>query len=245
MGCQSDSEDPQVDCSVSTLTLNVVNVTNANCDQSNGQIVVTASGGTGNYEYSLNTGLNNSTGEFNNIPAAAYTVSVDDGDCSRQLTATVNNEGGVVITNVTAEDSGCGTTNGTIAVSANEGSPPYEYALNSGAFQDESTFTGLSHGVYTLRVTDSQDCEITQEVQVLSGISWASTVSSIISTKCALPSCHGGTQPPDYREFSNVQAFATQIKTRTGNGTMPPTGALPEDEVQAIACWVDDGAMDN
>jgi hypothetical protein len=243
--CQSESEDPQVDCSTSSLALSINTVTNALCDQSTGGIIVSATGGAGNYEYSLNTGTKNNTGIFSQLSAGGYTVRVEDGDCSRQLTTIVNNEGGVLITNIVVQDSGCGSSNGSIEISANEGIPPYQYAIDNSAFQSTNAFNGLSHGFYTVRVTDSQNCEITQEAHVLSGISWASEISNIINTKCAIPTCHSGNQPPDYREFANVQAFAAQIKTRTGDGSMPPTGALPAAEVQAIACWVDDGAPNN
>jgi len=44
-----------------------------------------------------------------------------------------------------------------------------------------------------------------------------------------------------------VQANADKIKQRTSDGSMPPpnnTEPTPE-EIQAIACWVDDGALNN
>lgn len=245
LACQSESEDPGVDCSASTLTLTLDNVINANCDLNNGAVAVSASGGSGTYTYSISGGGQNSTGEFISLSAGTYTLLVNDGTCSDEISATVNNEGGVVIASVESTDSGCGETSGSVTVTASDGAPPYTYALDNGSFQDENVFQGLAQGTYTLRVNDQNDCEITQEVAVLSGISWADEVSGIIENNCALPSCHGGAQNPDFREFINVQSNAQNIKNRTQNGTMPPTGALPADQVEAIACWVDDGAPEN
>ncbi len=244
-GCQSESEDPQVDCSTSSLNLSVTNITDASCNATDGSLTVAGSGGSGDYTYRLNTGQSNSTGSFTNLAAAVYTVTVDDGDCSVETSATVNNAEGVTITAVSSEDSGCGSQGGNIVITADEGTPPYRYALDDGAFQDANSFTALGQGTYVVTVTDSEDCEITQEVSVMSGVSWENDIEAIITTNCALQNCHGGSQSPDFREFSNVADNAARIKTRTGNGTMPPGGALPDDQVEAIACWVDDGAPNN
>jgi hypothetical protein len=244
-GCQSESEDPQVDCSTSSLNLSVSNITDASCNASDGSLTVSGSGGSGEYTYRLNTGQLNSSGTFNNLAAAVYTVTVDDGDCTVETSATVSNVEGVTIASVTSEDAGCGSQEGNIVITADEGTPPYRYALDDGAFQDANSFTALGQGTYTVTVSDSEDCEITQEVSVLSGVSWESDIEPIITTNCALENCHGGSQSPDFREFSNVADNAERIKARTGNGSMPPTGALPDEQVEAIACWVDDGAPNN
>ena len=45
--------------------------------------------------------------------------------------------------------------------------------------------------------------------------------------------------------FANVQGNAGQIKTLTGNRTMPAEGSLTQAEIDMIACWVDDGAVAN
>lgn len=44
----------------------------------------------------------------------------------------------------------------SISIAVSEGLPPYEYALEDGAFQSENTFTGLSAGTYTVSVMDAQ-----------------------------------------------------------------------------------------
>ena len=246
VACSSEQEEPSVNCASYGLQLNVVTTTDANCGKDDGFISVQATGGDGNYTYTATGGLSSSTGEFANVGAGVYTVRVrDNSPCEATVTVTVNNIDGVGLSDIELSESGCGTSNGSISVMAVDGTPPYEYALNSDPFQSEAVFNQLGAGEYTVRVRDSEDCETSQSVQVLTGISWDLDVSSIITNNCALPSCHGGTQSPDLREFQNVVNNAERIKTRTGNGTMPPNATLSDTEIQHIACWVDDGAPDN
>ncbi len=246
ISCQSEKDDPSVDCNTYDLMITVSSTTDANCGNADGSVSVDASGGDGNYTFTLNGGNQNSDGEFTGIAAGVYTVTVKDGSpCSANITATVNNVDGAQFDQVNLTDAGCNTQNGTISVSGMEGAPPYRYALNDNAFQEDPTFTGLGAGDYTVRLIDDNDCETTQEVKVLHGTSWSLEVEEIINGNCALPTCHGGTQSPDFRDFENVVNNAANIKARTGNGTMPPNAVLDPDDVQAIACWVDDGARDN
>ncbi len=245
-GCQSEQEEPSVDCDTYDLTITLVSTTDANCNNSDGMITVQASGGEGGYTYSLNGGNENSNGQFTAVAAGVYTVMVSDNSpCTASVSATVNTIDGVQFMDVELADAGCGTEQGTIVVSAINGTPPYMYALNGGSFQSDSVFSGLAAGEYTVNLIDDNSCETSQNVQILHGISWELEVQQIIEGNCALPNCHGGTQPPDFSDFQNVVNNAENIKTRTGNGTMPPNAVLDDDDIQRIACWVDDGALDN
>jgi len=76
-------------------------------------------------------------------------------------------------------------------------------------------------------------------------VSFLQSVSPIIQRSCAVSGCHAGDQPPDWRVFSNIQDKAQLIKIRTQNRTMPKIGTLTQEEIDLIACWVDQGALDN
>ncbi|MCA6074553.1 SprB repeat-containing protein [Fulvivirga sedimenti] len=245
-GCQSEQEEPSVNCSTYGLQIQLSSTTDANCGNADGAITVSATGGDGNYTFSLNGGNSNTNGQFTNVAAGVYTVTVkDNSPCSANVTATVNNLDGVQFGAVSLTDAGCSSDNGAIEVTAIEGVPPYSYAIDGGPFQDEAIFSQLTAGEYTVLISDAQDCETSQTVKVFNGTSWDAEVSPIIVNNCAISGCHAGTQPPDFREFANVVSNADRIKTRTGNGTMPPNATLSEEQKQLIACWVDDGARDN
>ena len=74
-------------------------------------------------------------------------------------------------------------------------------------------------------------------------------VSSIISTNCAVPGCHvSGTGRVNFTEKENIIQNASQIRSFTQNGIMPPPQSgktLTAQQKQDIYCWVENGAQDN
>jgi len=73
--------------------------------------------------------------------------------------------------------------------------------------------------------------------------SYANDIEPIIATNCL--SCHSGTQFPDLRTYQGVSNNAGIVKTQVVNRTMPIGGSLTNDEIDLIACWVDNGAPNN
>ena len=134
---------------------------------------------------------------------------------------------------------------GAITVTASNGIEPYMYQVDAGSFQLSNQFLGLDPGVHTIVVNDANNCSITLQERVFSGVSFTVSISDIVSTNCALPNCHGGTQSPDFRIFSNIQANASKIRSRTQSRSMPRGRTLTQNEIDLIACWVDDGALAN
>jgi hypothetical protein len=66
-------------------------------------------------------------------------------------------------------------------------------------------------------------------------------VSPIIQNNCATAECHAGSQFPDFRNLQEIQQNAQRIRTQVVQRTMPPDRSLTPDEINAIACWVDNG----
>lgn len=76
--------------------------------------------------------------------------------------------------------------------------------------------------------------------------SFSADIQPIINTNCALSGCHvSGAQFPPLTAYTEIKDKADRVKTRTGAGTMPPSGALSSENVQLIADWVDGGAPNN
>lgn len=245
IGCESSVMEPAVDCNSSSLILNLVTKSDANCSQTNGSIEVQGNGGQSPYQYALDGGTFQTSGSFNNIAAGNYTVRVKDAnECTSTLQVSVQNQDGVNMT-TNISDSGCGTTEGQIVITATGGVGPYTYSINGGAFVSNNSFDQLAAGEYTVVAKDASDCEISQSVTVLTGISFDNSVAQFISNNCATSSCHGGSQNPNLSSFSNIKQFADRIRARTSAKTMPPGGGLSDAEIAAIACWVNDGALDN
>jgi hypothetical protein len=84
-------------------------------------------------------------------------------------------------------------------------------------------------------------------------ISFARDISPIIMAKCAIPDCHNGDNGAD-KNWTNFDLFQEHaknglVKSYVVNRIMPlsssPQGPLSQDQINAIACWVDQGAQNN
>ncbi len=76
------------------ITINVSNGVTGNrpCENANGSIIATGSGGTGPYTYSINGGIFQSSNSFSGLNAAVYSVTAKDANgCVGTVNATVNN----------------------------------------------------------------------------------------------------------------------------------------------------------
>ena len=245
IACGGETDDPAPDCNTTDLSLQLESSSPASCGANDGEIMVAASGGAGEYEYSIDGSTFQASGDFTGLAASNYTVTVRDAnDCTTTLAANIQSEGGINIES-TSTAAGCGANEGSIMLSASGGVEPYQYKLDNGAFGDSNSFSGLFNGTYSVTVQDAEGCAITKEVAVESGISYAQAIAPIIEANCAVSGCHAGAQAPDFRQFSNIQENAALIKTKTGDGSMPQDGTLTEEQIASIACWVDDGAKDN
>ncbi len=146
----------------------------------------------------------------------------------------------------TVQNADCGSNNGAITVNATGGDGQYEYSIDQGSFASSSTISGVSVGEHEITVRDGGQCSTTIAVSVTSGVSFSNDIAPIIATNCAIPTCHvAGTARVDLQMFSAVQFNAADIKSRVESGNMPRNGVLSANDIAAIACWVDDGALDN
>ncbi|ELR71974.1 hypothetical protein C900_01969 [Fulvivirga imtechensis AK7] len=249
--CTNEKDDPKpvVDCSKSGLLINVDNIEAASgCASSDASVSVSAEGGEGEITFSIDNGAFQSSGTFSNLSAGNFTITAkDDNGCEVSTEVPVGVEGATLaISSVSVTVAGCEDSNGQLSVTA-AGDGIILYKLNEGSFQASSTFSGLTAGIYTVTIKDDTDCEVSSQKKVLNGTSYEQQVKEIIMTNCAISGCHNGDNGSDrnWTVFSNVQNKAARIKELTQDGTMPLTGSITEEEKALIACWVDDGALDN
>jgi len=83
-------------------------------------------------------------------------------------------------------------------------------------------------------------------------VSYITEVKPIVDTSCAITGCHNGDNGADknWTVFSNFQSKSSNVKDRITRppgapGHMPLVGSITVDQIQAIVCWVDQGAQDN
>lgn len=84
-------------------------------------------------------------------------------------------------------------------------------------------------------------------------LSFAEDVQPIISTKCAISGCHNGDMGPDLN-WTNFEQFSKRVQSglvryRVTHRIMPPSfspeGPLTQQQINTIACWADQGGLNN
>ena len=83
-----------------------------------------------------------------------------------------------------------------------------------------------------------------QEIDPCTTVSFALDVKPLIDANCV--SCHGvGGQSPNLTTYNSISANAATVKSEVVSKEMPIGGSLTDAEIQAISCWVDNGALNN
>lgn len=248
--CSDDDVAEPFDCETSTLGLVLESVQGTSaCDVADGSVRVAATGGEQPYQYSVNDQVKQSDGTITGLHAGLYTVRVTD---ARGCSAAVGNvnvpaTGLAIVADVTP-DTSCLEGTGTVTLEVSEGIPPYQYRLESGEFTGENVFVGLRAGEHTISVRDDSNCEVSLNVTVSrgnSGVSWQQEILPIVEASCALSGCHDGLLRPDLRKYEKAHFYADLMKEFTQDRSMPFEGSITQDEIDLIACWVDDGAPEN
>jgi len=159
------------------------------CNANNGALTITASGGTGGLQYSVNAGISFQTSSaFTGLASGNYTVVVVDANgCSATQLVPLNSEDAPVITNITTEQPSCAVDNGSVTVVASGGIGDLEYSIDGGAtYVPTNLFTDLAPGAYVIAVRDGLGCQTTQAVTLSAPP--APVIQSYTNTA---PSCGG------------------------------------------------------
>ncbi len=140
------------------------------CNGDTTTVTFEATGGTAPYAYTFN-GQTNDTGVFTGVAAGTnLAYSITDANNCAAVTSTLDITQpevlGFTFNSLTNID--CNTdTLGSIMVTANGGTMPYTYSLNDGTTittQNNGTFSGLEAGIYSVDITDANDCFIATEL---------------------------------------------------------------------------------
>ncbi|MBL7862631.1 MAG: hypothetical protein JNJ65_15805 [Cyclobacteriaceae bacterium] len=251
--CAYNDINDKISCEDSDLSISVSSKLDvSSCKAIDGVITVQASGGKPGYDFSLNGGIYQTNPQFENLAPGIYEIQVKDflgckASVSIELTAPNSTLNASI---VIQSDDQCLTNNGSISVTGQGGTGVYQFQLGSNGFSTTGTFENLKHGIYSVIIKDSEDCQKVLNVTVprgLTGVRYATEIKPIFDANCNLSGCHGsGTGSRDWTNFSNIRNRAAQIKARTVNKSMPIGGfVLTQEEIDLISCWVDDGTPDN
>ncbi|MBI2967775.1 MAG: T9SS type A sorting domain-containing protein [Bacteroidetes bacterium] len=168
-----------------TMTLNYAK-TDVKCHGDNdGTINITVSGGSAPYYFSWSDG--NSSGDRAGLSGGIYEVVVTGSDSCIATASIEILEASSLSISVSKEDASCGIPDGSAAVFIAGGTPPYSVVWSTGGAG--TSVSGLSAGVYSVAVSDSNGCLTTSIITIaISNIGGpAVTVESAIGISCGNP----------------------------------------------------------
>jgi gliding motility-associated-like protein len=207
---------------VATLTS-----TAATCGNSNGSLMVTASGGLAPYQYSINGNTYQSSNTFTALAAGNYGVWVKDaGGCITAKNILVANTPGPQAPTASLVHAACGGNNGSISLSASGGTAPLQYSIDGTNFFASGNFTNLPAGNYTAIVKDATGCTSTTTLtlQNLTGPALSASSSAASCGKSdgtITSSVNGGTGAISYSiDGVNFQSSSIFVHQPAGSYTL-------------------------
>ena len=150
------------------------------CNQVNGGIDITPSGGVAPYTFLWNNSA--TTEDIQNVAAGTYNVKITDAvGCSTQKNFTLRVNTTLTLSAVLKPASCLGDDSGAIDLSIFGGTPPYAIKWTDGPTVEDRT--GLVAGVYTVAVTDATGCTVQANYTIFKKPLQVN--SDLIQPKCA------------------------------------------------------------
>jgi len=228
---------------IENIDIDVVDIV---CGANEGSITINnVNGGTAPFDYDLVGSSTNTDGVFNDVDPGTYTVIItDDNNCS-YTQENIDLLGTPAIDSIyyTAMDEGCDQANGSISVDeVFGGEAPFTYDLVTVSQNTLGVFNNLTEGSYTLTITDQNNCEYTENIDLSNSPDITSAEAITTSEYCdqqngtiTIVNIVGGT--PDYTYEIN-----TGENNMTGEFTNLSSGSYTIDIVDQLGC---DYTLDN
>ena len=208
------------------------------CFNSDGQVTLVITGGTGPYYYSASTGVIavsfSSSQTFYNIGGGPFAVEVTDAAlCKITPTTTIIPPNGFNIVSVTTTNSNCGNSDGKINIEVSGGAVPFTYTLTDSlgnSIIDPTNFRSwvfpnLASGTYTLTISDNGGCTYVSSPISINNTPLFTFTADTTGTTCNLNNGYvtitvsGGTPPYTYTigsQFS-YESIQTPLSAYTFN----------------------------
>lgn len=165
----------------------------ANCGMCDGNITVTASGGTSPYNYQWDDPTFQTFSTASGLCAGTYSVTVTDNiGCSVTVSDVVNNNA-TFSASTSVTDATCSSyCDGSITLTTTGGTAPFNYQWDDPNLQTTSTATGLCAGTYSVVVTDANGCAVTLTAIVNDNVVVSGTTANLVDASCS--ACDGSVQ---------------------------------------------------
>jgi hypothetical protein len=147
-----------------------------------GTATAAPNGGTAPYSFAWSSGQSDQT--ITGLAPGIYTVTVTDAHgCTAAQTVEVWDANCNLTAGISAADPTChGLTNGIATATATGGPLPYAYVWSSGA--TTQTAENLAAGVYSVTITDANDCEFTSTITLNEPPVLTLALVDVVNTSC-------------------------------------------------------------
>ncbi len=159
----------------SPLGLSSTVIKQPTCATNDGEIKAIAVGGSGNFEYKIDSGIYSSVFNFTGLSSGSHTIYIKDTRtlCEKSILVTLEFPAAVTGLTLSQKPVTCnggndGSITATIDIPAAgiNDNPVYTYSLNDGTPQDSNIFSGLATGSYTVDVISGRGCTATTTISV-------------------------------------------------------------------------------
>lgn len=143
--------------------------TDVSCNGGNdGQATASATGGGPPYTYQWDPSAGGQTDSTaTGLSAGTYTVTVSDTNgCLSSSIATINEPAAMILTMIIVDASCAICNDGAASVTVTGGIVPYSYQWSTSPVQTNEIVTGLLPGTYTVIITDSNSCSVSDSITI-------------------------------------------------------------------------------
>ncbi len=178
-GCTANG-NTSVGNNTAGFTVNLVSLTNESCNNANGAIDVSVTGGASPFTYLWSNAA--TTEDISSLTAGTYSITVTDNTgCEvSSSTFTINNSAGsLAISNATVTNETCNNNAGAINITTIGGTSPLTYLWSNSATSED--ISSLDNGNYTVTVTDANGCSVAGSYSVSDAAGTLAITSSLIT----------------------------------------------------------------
>lgn len=210
------------------INIGTLSSTEPSCNGgSDGEIIISTSGGTPGYSYNWTGGDSDSIA--NGLAAGTHTVTVTDANACTATESFSLNQPPVFSGSITSSaDVTCnGADDGTATAEGFGGTSPYTYLWSDG--QTDAAASGMAAGTHTVTITDAGGCTVTQNVTLNEPPVLTASISFNNDVSCnadndgsATASGAGGVSPYTF-QWSNGESNAIAVMLPAGNPTVTVT----------------------
>jgi large repetitive protein len=208
---------------------NIVSVHPLCNGDANGSITITSGSGVGVHQYSMNGGATYQAGAtFAGLTAGTYNVVVQDGNlCTVATTVDIIDPPVLGYVAVLTDLICNGDFSGEIQLTANGGTPVYEYSIDNGAtFQGGGTFSFVAAGAYNIVIRDNNNCQFAGVENINEPAALAFTTFTIQDPSCfgmcdgvVTTTTAGGTGAHTYQWYGNIATPLQPVADSVCSGT--------------------------